>query len=115
MSAICAMSALRPLMLQERRQSGHRNTSRLCHFRTGAPAANNVRDFNTLFNHLVGERGHASRMLLYDCGLRQLHTLNAFTGRLKPLRTSSPANAASARVSMALNTLMSTNICPFLA
>jgi hypothetical protein len=41
----------------------------------------------------------------YDCGLRRLHTLNAFTGRLKPLRASSPANSTSAGVSTALNTL----------
>src|SRR6266487_96302 len=46
--------------------------------------------------------------------LRGLHTLNAFTGRLKPLRTSSPANSTSASVSTALATLMSTRICPFL-
>src|SRR5215468_6753114 len=51
----------------------------------------------------------------YDCGLRRLHTLNAFTGRLKPLRASSPANSTSTSLSTALNTLISTRICPSLA
>src|SRR5262249_32428778 len=51
----------------------------------------------------------------YDCWLRRLHTLNAFTGRLKPLRASSPANSTSTSVSTALNTLISTRICPSLA
>src|SRR5262249_18592584 len=51
----------------------------------------------------------------YDRGLRRLHTLNAFTGRLKPLRASSPANSTSTSVSTALNTLISTRICPSLA
>jgi tripartite-type tricarboxylate transporter receptor subunit TctC len=42
-------------------------------------------------------------------------TLKAFTGRLKPLRTSSSVNSMSARNSIALKTLMSIRICPFFA
>jgi hypothetical protein len=40
----------------------------------------------------------------------RLRTLNAFTGRLKPLRLNSSVNSASTRVSTALKTLMSIRI-----
>jgi hypothetical protein len=46
---------------------------------------------------------------------RRLCTLNAFTGRLNPLRTNSSVNSVSARISTALCTLMSIRICPFFA
>ena len=45
----------------------------------------------------------------------KLRTLNAFTGRLKPLRLNSSVNSASASVSTALKTLPSIRICPFFA
>jgi hypothetical protein len=64
---------------------------------------------------LISPRQHWHLHQRYDCGLRRLHTLNAFTGRLKPLRASTPANSTSASVSTALNTLISTRICPSLA
>jgi hypothetical protein len=73
--------------------------------------------------------GHWSGRLIYSCGGsgshidriqkgvydRRLRTLNAFTGRLKPLRINSSVNSASALVSTALKTLMSMRICPFFA
>jgi hypothetical protein len=60
MSAVSAMSALRPLMLQERRQSGHGNTSRSCHFRTHTPQQR-----ASLFGHTL-KRDHQYKLSPID-------------------------------------------------
>jgi hypothetical protein len=109
-SVMPVMSAARPLFPRKRTSIRDLAMSHSCQKRAFAGYATASESLP-----LISPRQQWHLHQRYDCGLRRLHTLNAFTGRLKPLRASSPANSTSASVSTALNTFISTRICPSLA